>query len=343
MNASDRIRIIKKILSSSFIGKMNIITVEIALTYRCNLKCAYCELSVFEKNGPEKEMSTDQLKDTFRKLELLGTERINISGGEPLLREDISEILEHAFQRKFRVSLTTNGVFVPQYINLLKGLERLILSLDGDKTTHDSLRGNGVHAAALNALDLCCENGVDILISSVVTSKTTENDLLYLLDICERYNVRCIIQPMTCGAYIDNSWVRFKKADELRPSYNLIESLRRLLKKDPRKHMIIGGEYYLKQVLSWYRRIEKNTLKELKCLAGKLFLSVSPGGKLLVCSMRCEDVFGKNILESSVADLKMIRPRSIKCKGCSCYSYMILNDISKLNLRAVLHCIGSNY
>ena len=65
-------------MESAFFGKVNIITAEIVLTYRCNLDCAYCELSAFEKNGQEKEMSSTAVADIFFRLQTMGTERINI-------------------------------------------------------------------------------------------------------------------------------------------------------------------------------------------------------------------------------------------------------------------------
>ncbi|MCK4994213.1 MAG: radical SAM protein [Candidatus Omnitrophica bacterium] len=321
---------------------MNIITVEIVLTYRCNLKCAYCELAVFEKNGPEKEMSTDQLKDTFKKLELLGTERINISGGEPLLREDISEILKDALSRSFKVSLTTNGVFVPENLKILKQLDQLILSLDGTKTTHDSLRGQGSHESALKALKLCKQNGINVMISSVVTDKTSKDDLLYLLDVCENFKIKCIIQPMICGVYIDGTWVKFNKVDELKPSYAYLNLLFNFLKKDSRSKKIIGGKYYLDKVLKWYSKKEKNIAKEFNCMAGELFLCLSPSGNIMPCSMRCANSSKKKIWESSPQELRAVNNSKVQCEGCSCYTYMALNGFSRLDLSMVFHCMNSN-
>jgi MoaA/NifB/PqqE/SkfB family radical SAM enzyme len=298
-------------------------------------------LSVFEKNGPEKEMSTQQLKDAFGKLELMGVERINISGGEPFLRNDITDILKSAFQRRFKVSLTTNGILVPQYITPLKKLDLLIISLDGKPATHDFLRGKGVHAAVLKTLDICLENGIRTMISSVITAETKEDDLSYILKICEKFKISCLMQPITCGAYINNEWIEFKRTDELNPSYQHLKSLFAFLRKDSRRRRIVGGKYYLTKALDWHNRNHCKKKREFNCMAGKLFLCLSPAGKIIPCSMRYQDTIKNKIWESSVRELRDIGKNKIQCRGCACYTYMLLNDLSRLNPGAILHCLNS--
>jgi MoaA/NifB/PqqE/SkfB family radical SAM enzyme len=343
MRLTDKLRIAKKIVSSSLRRKMNIITAEIALTYRCNLSCEYCDLSVFEKNGKETEMSTAQLNQAFDKLKMLGAERVNMSGGEPLIRKDIGEILSNALNRGFKVSLTTNGAFVSEYVDILKKIDQVILSLDGEKTTHDCLRGSGAYAAAIQALNLCKANGIDIMISAVLTNKTTVADLLFLLSISEEFNIYCLIQPLTSGVYIDNQWSVFKKAESLKPAFEQLSKIRDLIIGDSRGYRIIGGDYYLNKMLDLYKAKETIS-RQINCMAGKLFLCLSPSGRIMPCSMRdYPGISDKKIWECSNDSLNELRMLDIKCNGCACYSYIILNQLSRVNPSAILHCLNLKY
>lgn len=340
-NLVGTLRIARKIFNSIFSRRMNIVTAEIALTYRCNLRCRYCDLSVFEKNGIEPEMSAEQLAEVFTKLECLGVERVNISGGEPLLRNDIAEILETAYTKKFQVNLTTNGIFVPKYIDLLRGLDCLIISIDGTKDTHDFSRGEGMHEEALRALKLSRQKGINVIVSAVLTKKTQEEDLLFLLQLSEDLGVYCILQPMTCGVYVNNKWIPFNSADKLMPSGDQLEALYQCIKSDPRKAKVIGERYYLEEVIVWYKRQGNISNKPIRCMAGKLFLCITPGGKMLPCSMRYEQMCEKNIWESSVKDIRRLNVRSLECEGCSCYAYMVLNGLRSMKIKAAMHCISS--
>ena len=78
------------------------------LTYRCNFRCLHCYLSPDKKkelNTKEVFLVLDQLKDA-------GTFHIGFTGGEPFLRRDLFQILDHAKKCGFRISLLTNGFLI---------------------------------------------------------------------------------------------------------------------------------------------------------------------------------------------------------------------------------------
>jgi len=342
MDQREKIKIIMKILSSRITARMNPISLEFVITYRCNLNCTYCDPVVFnggENAAFEEEMSAEQIDKIFSKLDSLGVARVNISGGEPLMRKDISKILESAFTKRFYLTLTTNGILVPTYIELLTSLNSLIISIDGRKETHDYLRGDGSHKAALKALDISRKKGINVILSSIITQKTSDDDLLYLLKLCDFFDSVCVLQPLTEGAYVHNKWKRFKETKEIKPSLRHLESLFRNLKNDHRKKRILGGNYYFEEILKMYRRRQKNINKPSRCMAGKLFLCITPSGKILPCSMRYEHIFGKNIQECTVEEIKMTGINSIQCAGCSCYSYMLLNGLAAMDMKTITHCL----
>ena len=79
--------------------------VELLVSAKCNSRCVMCNVWKLAKKNPEVldyELSTSEIKNLLRELSEIGTKRVFISGGEPLLREDIVEIIEYAKKEKLR-------------------------------------------------------------------------------------------------------------------------------------------------------------------------------------------------------------------------------------------------
>ena len=89
--------------------RLNIpLSVHLDLTYRCNERCIHCYLD-HHNHG---ELSTDEIKDLLDQLADAGVFYLTLSGGEIFLRRDFFEILEHARERTFCISLKTNAVLI---------------------------------------------------------------------------------------------------------------------------------------------------------------------------------------------------------------------------------------
>ena len=111
--------------------KRPIISLRITITNRCNENCLYCHHDgmVSSKN----EMTPDELFTISKIAKRIGVKKIRLSGGDPLVRKDIVEIVEKIASLDFKdISLTTNGVLLEKYAQGLKdaGLDRVNVSLD---------------------------------------------------------------------------------------------------------------------------------------------------------------------------------------------------------------------
>ena len=125
------------------------------LTYACNLECVHCLSSSGQRD--ERELSTAQAKAVLDELRDLQVFYINIGGGEPMVRRDFFEIVEHSVSNGIGVKFSTNGAFIDE-----KNAQRLAsmdyldiqISLDGaDAATNDAVRGVGSYATARRAMD----------------------------------------------------------------------------------------------------------------------------------------------------------------------------------------------
>lgn len=341
MNILEKIRIGTKILGSTILKKKNIISVELSVTHRCNLNCNYCipvPKYINQDSLPmQNEMSAQEITEVFSKLNSLNVERINISGGEPLVREDIGEIVESAVKNKFKVTLTSNGVLVPSHIDLLKKLHFLILSIDGEKNTHDSLRGEGTHKLAMESIGLARKNKIKVILSSVITSKTTVEDLSFLLELCGFYDIHCILQPVWNVVFLKSDrFDRYQRAQDSVPSFIHLQHLFKSLRNNPEKKRIVGGDRFIDFLLGTYKDWERGAARAEPCMAGRLFLYISPEGRMFPCTLRTQDLLVKEVQSCSLDEIRGLKTDLIKCRGCSCYSYRLLNKISRLDFAGIL-------
>jgi len=101
----------------------------IALTPRCNLRCIYCHHEGEVK--PEKEMPAEMVVSVAHAAAELGVHSLKFTGGEPLLRRDLADLLSQMPQ-DLDLSLTTNGIFLAEQAESLSeaGLDRVNVSLD---------------------------------------------------------------------------------------------------------------------------------------------------------------------------------------------------------------------
>lgn len=130
-------------------------------TLRCNLSCRHCG-SLCGPNAPVDELSTDEIKRALTEVAEDFDARdiiLAVTGGEPLVRPDLFEVLGYANGLGFRWGLVTNGLLIDQaMVERLRraGMRTISVSLDGIGETHDFLRGGrpGLFARVVEAVRL---------------------------------------------------------------------------------------------------------------------------------------------------------------------------------------------
>ncbi|HUT78824.1 MAG TPA: radical SAM protein, partial [Polyangia bacterium] len=147
MDARRRFDALVKVLELRLLGRRRPLVVTWPITDRCNFSCRTCK----RWRRESAELGTAEALSVIEQLARLGTQRISISGGEPLLRDDLGELLGHARRRGVAVVVTTNGSLVSERLPALAGAELVKLSLDGDREVHDHLRGAGSFDLVLEA------------------------------------------------------------------------------------------------------------------------------------------------------------------------------------------------
>jgi MoaA/NifB/PqqE/SkfB family radical SAM enzyme len=114
---------------------------ELDITYQCNCRCQMCQRWQDPRRG---ELSRGEYEALAGALHQMGSHQISIAGGEPLLREDVFDIIKCFSGRKMSVNLCTNGLWLEKFHDQIcgSGATCVTVSLDGaSAATHDKIRG----------------------------------------------------------------------------------------------------------------------------------------------------------------------------------------------------------
>ena len=150
----------------------------ISLTPACNLSCIYCHREGEKKPGAP--LSAPEIAEILRVGAHFGIRSVKFTGGEPLLREDLLDIL-HAVPPSMESSLTTNGTLLAEMAPELRqaGLRRVNVSLDSlDRTTYTKIAGVDRLDDVLNGITAALDTGLTpVKINMVVMKDVNEHEI----------------------------------------------------------------------------------------------------------------------------------------------------------------------
>ncbi len=162
----------------------------ISVTQMCNLDCFYCH---HEGENDKDEVNTVNGHMTPREIEKIteiaskvGIEKLKITGGEPLLRRDIVEIVERTSKHMKEISMTTNGVLLGRYAKELReaGLKRVNVSFDAfDPDTFEKITNKNAYYEVKKGVEAAIKAGLaPVKLNMVVLKGINENDIFLGID-----------------------------------------------------------------------------------------------------------------------------------------------------------------
>lgn len=144
-------------------------------TRRCNLRCRHC-YSESRNELYDNEMTTAEAIRFIDGLADFGVPVLLFSGGEPLMRADLVELVEHTRQRGIRCVISTNGTLISAAVASRlgsAGLSYIGISLDGLRAKHDNFRRiSGAFDRALQGIRICRDAGLKVGLRFTVTRDT---------------------------------------------------------------------------------------------------------------------------------------------------------------------------
>ena len=286
----------------------------ISVTDRCNLRCLYCMPPEGVLQIPHSEiLSYEEIRIVVRAAAELGINRIRLTGGEPLVRAELPELIRILSQIKgiAELSLTTNGTVLKKYALELKqaGLSRVNVSLDTlrpDRFRY--ITRLGTLKDVLDGIEAAKKTGFDpVKINTVIMRGINDDEILDFAKITyeDGWHVRFIeLMP-------------FKGVAEFVPSVELRQHISLLGKLEPCTSITGNGP-------AIYYRLEaaKGTIGFISPLTEFSFCSrcnrirLTPDGKLRLCLLREDEIDLKMPLRNnaSIEELKHLILKAVASK-----------------------------
>lgn len=295
-----------------------------ALTYRCNSRCSYCGMP----SRKTRELNCVQVTRLLETLSKKGARFLSLTGGEPLLRDDIGSIVDFARARGMCVKLNSNGMLFTKKADELKNLSTLILSYDGPPQVHDHLRGAGSHDGVMRAVEAARQRNIPVSFYTVISSA----NLPFIKDVLKKaadLNVGIMFQPATQNLY---------GGKDANPVAAHAEKYKRALdylceEKKKGHPFILNSFGGLKHIARWPEPTE--TL----CANGLLGCRIEPDGEVRLCSLtnalQAKKNYSQNNFEKSFKALLL----NVRCQGCWCSGQIEMNRLSALRPDAVLNAL----
>lgn len=188
----------------------------VSVTDRCNFRCTYCmPKEVFGDDYafmPKSELlSFEEMTRLAKQFVAFGVKKIRITGGEPLLRRDLPELIQmlYAIDGLEDIGLTTNGLLLKQHGQALfeAGLKRLNVSLDSlSKETFGKMNGRGIGPEPiLENIDYAKALGFQVKVNMVVQKGVNDHEVVPMAAYFKERGITLrFIEFMDVGN--DNSW-----------------------------------------------------------------------------------------------------------------------------------------
>jgi MoaA/NifB/PqqE/SkfB family radical SAM enzyme len=310
------------------------LSVTLLVTTRCNALCSYCALPLQRRA----ELDTREMIELVDAMAAAGAVRVGIGGGEPLVRTDIGAIIDRCTAHGIWTTLETNGYRYPALADDLRGLGRLMISLDGYEAAHDANREPGSWKQAMAAIVEATRRGVDV---HTVTTLTRHNlgEIGAVLDLADTYGFVAQFQTLQRRPYLSDA-----RAVDLAPDDALLrKALRGLLEARLAGRRVGATEKYLRYLLAWKDFAVTTSLapqEDLHCLAGQLYCAVMSDGTVTACSSLLGGGAGRNVRDGGFA-AAFAHLRDNPCRACTSTALTEYNYLYNLNAPTLLELAKS--
>jgi heme b synthase len=325
------------------------------ITRRCNLNCVHCRSSSELEAKEHPDFSLAEAKRVLDDIGSYAKPVIVLSGGEPLLRQDVFDIASYGTAKNLRMCLATNGTLVTDHIcKKIKesGIRMVSLSLDGSNAAvHDNFRNQpGAFDGTINAAALFRKNGIPFLLNSSFT-KRNEAEIPKVYELAKKIGATAwymfMIVPTGRGHDIMDELISAEHYEEILDWHYQMEKQEDELLVRP----TCAPHYYRIILQKSKQEGEKFKRRSLKfstggskgCLAGQLICLIDVDGEVLPCSyfpksagnirkQSFKDIWENSELFKELRNFKLYKGSCGRCEylnvcgGCRARSYSMTGD-----------------
>lgn len=269
----------------------------IVLTTKCNIKCVYCYNEISSDRAVEDRICLSTYKKTIELFLRQGIKVINLTGGEPLIVQDIESYIEFASSKGLMVCITTNAMVlnakkIKKYKKL--GLSKLAISIDSlDQETNSSIRKGSNSSHIIDMLLLAKGLGVEVSLMCTITS-INYNDIAEMILFATKNKIPINLQPVFLDEHAEekgflldidsntDSWKRFCNVLRVWGKAYKVES-------------------YVEVVINY---LATNNVEKQLCNVKNNILVVYPNGKVYPCFFQMDAPLG-DMSHDSLEELEM--------------------------------------
>lgn len=315
------------------------LTVSLTITNRCNYKCIYCYGAYYDR--VDKDVPLKSWLDLIDELAGMGTKMIHLGGGEPLLRNDIDQIIAKVKDHDMICRINTNGALIPEKIDKLRRVDSICVSLDGNEAANDRNRGEGTFKEIIAGIKCSKANGISTHVSATVTTNSIEaaDEVLALAtEIGFTVEFGLPYEQTTTNKDIP----AVKIYDETMRSF-----LRKILKYKAEGYPIFYSDSTYEYALNWPVSYDKKLLFEgevpadfkiIECYMGRYMCFVDGDGLVYPCGQLIGQFPALNFMEVGFKKAWENLEKNKKCKTCYCPCFTEFNQLYGLKMNV----IGSN-
>lgn len=264
----------------------------------CNIACVHCFAGALPRK--ERPLALDELDALFADMAAMGALRLALSGGEPLLRKDLYELIDLAIARGLRTSLVTNGLLLDErHVNALAKRDLLWLSVSLDGATaavNDAIRGEGTFDAVLERVALL-RGRVPFSLAMTVTS-TNYQEAAAFNDLARRVGASgAVLRPMypagmgRARAELVPTFAQYRAA---------LAALDDAADRATSCDALTSHETYGPQHRS---ATDASVIAHLGCGAGTTLAAISSSGVVSPCSFLGDDFDGPSIRDEPLSSI----------------------------------------
>jgi len=326
------------------ITKPRIVAFEV--TRKCRFNCIHCRAAASEKAGSE-YLTTAQCKQILLTLAEYNKCLVILTGGEPMEREDIYELIEFGNIAGHRMAMATCGYSInDDTAKKLKdcGILTLSFSLDGsDANSHDSFRRTaGAFEITLAAIEKCREHGIRFQINTTVTSRNIEH-VHKIAQLAQEFGAYCfnpfILVPTGRGAAISDEILDPTKYEKL------LRDFAEIKKEIPMDVRVTCGPQFSRIMAQTDSKAFLGKRKSKGCMAGGEFAFISYRGDVQTCGFLnisagnlidngydFADIWENSTLLNNIRDLSLYQGKCGQCEyvescnGCRARAYAMTGD-----------------
>ena len=278
------------------------------------------------------EMSTADWHRAIDELADAGMMRVSIMGGEPLLRNDVGELVDHLKDRGINVAMNTNGWYFKRKIDVVEKLDLVCITLDGPKEVNDVQRHAGAHDRVFEAIDLAQSRGVKVITMTVLTEGNLDT-IDYVLRAAREKRVRAFFQIEHPRDGDTNKMIAPEITEE-----GIAALARHLLRRKDEGWPVGPSRTFLTDLAGRDDRGKRRLYSCDNCFASRYFLSITPSGSVVPCPLtfRSEHELDGRAVGFAKAFEMLAQPTD---PGCACNPTTELNYLLHFRPEAIFNAL----